>query len=422
MGMSGLLKRCISALLMLLFAAAGTVCAFASDSRPDLSLLRNCGRIYAYSTDYSAYFYGFDGSMLYSARVLPDDCIRYVNAGGTVRAVSHDNDHAYALFSTGNQYSCLSMNMNDGSCFTEALYSGERIYAKSFCAADDEMFVMLFGRTFSYVQGKRGGQTYRYAPDCNIKCLFTNDDNAYLETTRGDVYRIGEGNMTFCLKLDEALEYTNAGAGYLYSKYDALVSLDGSKRRVLKQKQAAISEDVIFSLSNTGLTVNGVTESFASPLLLAASGGKAAVLENDYSCSIVSADGENNDSEQGGGALDTPDIKDGIVRGISSGTTVAAFKRAFPSASDIFSADGALVSSGDIKTGYKALIGGSYYPIAVFGDLGGSAEINSTDINALGNMLAEQRLPEGVYFAASDLNGDGSVDTRDLVLLMKLAK
>jgi hypothetical protein len=54
------------------------------------------------------------------------------------------------------------------------------------------------------------------------------------------------------------------------------------------------------------------------------------------------------------------------------------------------------------------------------GDLTGSGKVNKSAIRTMCRHIFREQLLEGMYFEAGDINGDGVVDTLDLLLLSKM--
>lgn len=121
------------------------------------------------------------------------------------------------------------------------------------------------------------------------------------------------------------------------------------------------------------------------------------------------------------------DNSSGIITGIKSGTTVAAFKNniSFGNLSlSITDYKNASKVSGNIGTAATAHF--SYknsskasYKIIVPGDLTGEGNINSRDTAALTNHLLGKTRLDNYFYLAADCNNDGNVDTLDLLKIAK---
>ena len=78
-------------------------------------------------------------------------------------------------------------------------------------------------------------------------------------------------------------------------------------------------------------------------------------------------------------------------------------------------------ASGVLKTGYNVSLSGAVYPVVVTGDLDGSGTVSSRDTAALMSYFAGSGSLTGCYAGAADVDGDGALDNRDLVLLARTA-
>ena len=62
--------------------------------------LGSCKKLFAYSDNDAAYFYGYYGGTLVSERVIPDEMTRTVTTDGVIRMVCHNEYTTYALLKT----------------------------------------------------------------------------------------------------------------------------------------------------------------------------------------------------------------------------------------------------------------------------------------------------------------------------------
>ena len=79
-----------------------------------------------------------------------------------------------------------------------------------------------------------------------------------------------------------------------------------------------------------------------------------------------------------------------------------------------------VVSTGDfVRTAYGN--GNSYFdiPVVLYGDTDGNGNIDEHDMDALRQHLMNTDMLTGVYLTAADLSRDGSVDSVDVLQLMK---
>ena len=113
---------------------------------------------------------------------------------------------------------------------------------------------------------------------------------------------------------------------------------------------------------------------------------------------------------------------DGYITGISNGTTVTDFKKLFSDEIAVYDKNGNVVTSGKIKTGYRARISDCIYEISVLGDITGEGNVKSNDVSALMSYFVEKTDLIGVYLASADYNNDGSITNKDLVGIARQAK
>lgn len=116
-------------------------------------------------------------------------------------------------------------------------------------------------------------------------------------------------------------------------------------------------------------------------------------------------------------------LESNIISNIPQGTTIAVLKSNIDygtSAVTFINHNGKTVTSGQIGTGWQVTFtqnstSKTYFTV-VTGDVTGEGNINSRDTSALSNyLLFKSDLSEYAYYAA-DLNGDGEVNSLDLLL------
>ena len=367
--------------------------------------LSKCRRIYAYSGNAAAYFYGFSSDTLVSARVLPDVEVCRAQADGVIRAACHDESRDFALYQSGyHQYGVLTIDMRDGSRNAKPLPINKEVTDTSLAVSGDEIFVICPGKAYSEVFGFIGSKTICYKISGGAERLFTNGDKAYAQSYYGAVYQIGGGQTSFCVQLSAHEKHVNSGTGYILTSSGELVSLSGN-RESCKYKAAVKTKSGVFC-TNESVTAAGIND-------------RAAVLYSDFRCGffpIGTGAKENPGSDE-----KSPEAPSGCADRIAPGMTVAQLKKAYPDVSAVLDAEGNEITSGSIRTGYQAQLHGERVVLAVTGDLNGTGTVNRSDISDLMQSFSSDKPLIGCYSRAADINKDGVCDTRDLVLLAQSA-
>lgn len=122
------------------------------------------------------------------------------------------------------------------------------------------------------------------------------------------------------------------------------------------------------------------------------------------------------------------DLKKDFIRGIDTETSFSQFRKNINLTDDvsiIFKKKGKPVTNGNVGTNTIMEfntddMGVTVLTAVVAGDLTGSGKINKLSINAMYRHIFKEKMLEGAYFEAGDINGDGVVDTLDLLLLSKM--
>ena len=84
--------------------------------------------------------------------------------------------------------------------------------------------------------------------------------------------------------------------------------------------------------------------------------------------------------------------------------------------------DGKEITSGKIKTGYRAVISEVIYEISVSGDITGEGNVKSNDVSALMSYFINKSDLGGVYLKSADFNNDRKIDNKDLVGIARKAE
>lgn len=432
-----MLKKLLSVAFTILFIISTTLYEVNSVSNYDLSVLKNCRAVFSYSEKNCAYFYGFSEDTLYSSKVSPSVTTRYVSVNGLICSVCHDENNAYALFErSGNNFSVVEMNMQNGDCRYYDVGRQRYILSTSFAVSDDEIFIICNDSAYAYVAGynKNGVRKFKYAfGENNVETLFINASASYAKLSDGDIYSIGNGRQKFCTNIDYCDKFCNAGAGYIFTEDNRLVTLgDNTSRYTYEVGFYQIVKSGVRTFYINGSDVcasDGGVYSCSGAKMIAASSEELAVLNSENECYVadISERNDNKIKPDDDGKIGKSDnvkslgntywIKDGILYGVESGTTAAQMKSKISDSISIFNRDGDEVKSGKIKTGYELIFSDKSYPISVRGDVTGEGNVNTTDIRTIMKHFVGLEEMNGIFFASADFNFDDSVDNRDLVLI-----
>ena len=402
---------CAAVIVMLCLLAP-----FSAHSAQSLSLsaLQSCKNIRSCSNSSGAFFYGWSSDTLVFARALPDDFCYTAKPDGVVCCACVDKDRLCALL-RGSHYSYSLMTLDgNGNTYTAPLDINININRHSIAVCGNEVF-LIRDSAEAEVQSFRtdggNGSVYRLSDDPME--LFVNGGKVYAQTCRGDIYNLSGGRAEYCCSVGAYAKLSDAGEGWVLSDGTRLVSLDGdAQRRLFSDYGCAVCRDGVLYYGKSGeLHIGGITQQ-KSCLRLASYGGRLACLDESYSCTIMS---ESDYSEVGSEpALDF----DGRLE---AGTTAAQLRGRFPGI-EIFTGDGASVSSGLIKTGFSVRGGNKTVKITVMGDVTGNGKCGATDIKRLMKHLCGAETLDGVFRDAADLNGDNKLSNADLVLIYRKSK
>ena len=389
-----------------------------AQNKLDCTALNDCKKIFAYSGNSSAYFFGCNDSTLYSVKVLPDYQLRYVNVSGAILAAAHDDSFAYALYNaqrSGN-YRLMKMDMQNGSCHDLALTSDKNLIVTSFAVTGDEIILLYRSSTYSYAASmdSLGKTLFTYSLPSGISRLFINGGLAYALTNAGSIYRLSGGKTWYCASIDVELvpkaSFYNAGVGYIFTNGGTLVSLTNGSEVQYSKKFGVKTTTQFFQKNDV--------------LLFAAVKNKTAALSGDYSCEIIDYSLTQNSTALNNNESNSSrlTISGDCIVGLQAGTTVSQLKSAFPQISAVYDDNGSLLSSGKLRTGYSAQTESNVYALAVRGDISPSGTVNSRDVKALMRYLTDSNTLTGCRIKAADFNADNVVNTQDLVLLARECK
>ena len=392
-----------------------------ADNSVSFGELGNCKYIYTYSGRNNAYFYGYTNTTLYSARAVPTANLRYVNTDGCIRAVCHDESNAYALFDGNNCYKILRMNMDSGACDYVTITGSEGISNRSFAVSGSEIFILQKSNSYPYVKSYNfsGKALYSSTFSKGVDRLFCNGSNAYARSVSGEIFRLSGGSKTKCADLEAYTDFSDAGCGYILTSDSRLVSLGSGDVEYPRCDYAVRTSQNSFKLCGNTLSFTGGDVSVSSAKLMCAAGQTAAVLGTDNRCTTFNASQikSNPQASQSSSKSSNLKISDGVAVGIDAEITVTQAKEKYPEIAELYDFDGCKITSGKLKTGYYALIGGTKYPVAIRGDVNGTGTRNRSDLVDLMYATIEKITLSPCRSKAADFNLDGKINTQDLVLL-----
>lgn len=391
----------ISALLAVaLFALC--VCSFGAGAHT-LGDLSKCRKVFAYSGNSCAYFYGTDNTTLYSSRVLPDSVSRSIGVEGVIRAVCHDETCAYALFEQSRRrFRIVKMNMNNGKCsYEDVPFAGELLTTSVACTGS-ECVVVVSASPYAYAMGFSGNTQYRYAFSANTDSVFVNGGKLYTVTDEGEIYRLSKGSKTLCANITPHSRFINAGKGYLCTEDGVMISVENGST---KQR------------SGYGVkTAGGYYDFPDGAKAVAVAGEQAAVLRAGGDCETVSfqTKPKENPAQQ-----NTGETLGGGTTVIDAGMTVAQLKKQYTNVRGVYRADGTAVNSGKLKTGFSVALTQGSCLVAVRGDVNASGTVNSEDTAMLMAYFVDSISLDDCALTAADYDRNGSVNNRDLLLIAR---
>ena len=419
-------KVLISTLLIISMILISTFCVSSADGY-DLSLLENCRYLYTDNNSSGSYIYGYNQNTLYSAKLLPDVSIRYVSYNGFVRSACHNGVNCYALFEIdirNNKYVLVEMNTDSGKCNYYTFTDMTSFNNSSFAVSDNEVFFMHTDSDYTYVRSYsfKGVKICDYKFDNEVSNLFVNNSNVYARLYNGDVYKLTGGNYSLCASTKSQSKICNAGKGYLYTDYGKIIALKDNKlfTGINSPLNCAVYDKRLYTAN--GNTVSSDKEYYTfddDVLMLLVNEDKVAVLLKDYSCEVIKTS-EMKDCISGFTINQTKIpyiVKDDVIYGVDSGTTVSQFKNAFAENISIYNNNGEKITSGLIKTGYRTVVWGKTYFISVKGDVTGEGNVKSNDVSTLMSVFTKKTQLSGVYYQSADYDLNGEVNNLDLVLI-----
>lgn len=237
--------------------------------------------------------------------------------------------------------------------------------------------------------------------DENSYCIKTN--NYYLYSYKNSIYgnSINNTNLTVYYDFDIIISCI-----YYYNSYIYVGGYSGNQFYVYK-------------ITDKELNSNKTPQN---------SGGNSNSGNNSGNNSSSNGNGtNNNDNSPLKYSSDIYKFKNGnIIYNIENKTSVTKFKKNINCNGTItlYNKNGDVKTSGNIGTGMIVVFSKgnekSQFKIAVKGDLTGEGNANSLDLNKMFSYLLGQVSLSDVETVAGDLNEDGNITNKDLVLLKRL--
>lgn len=428
-------RKLITAILLSLIFLFFTVSTVYSEAERNLSVFNECNEYFTDNNSDGSFIYGYNFSTLYSSRVLPSISVRYVKTDGVIRAVSHNGSCSYALYEKKRAYFITELNAANGEYYTYSYGNLKSIENSSFAFSDGIAYFIFTDDTYTYVRSydSNGKALRKYTFDENVQRLVINNSKIYAQLYNGEFYRLDKGGSHYCTVINSGYGFCNAGNGYIYSEAGTLFSLaDNNIEHISGTKLNCIvkSENRIVYSDDWTIEYNGKFYKSKNKIKsLFFYGNNIAFLDNNFNLNTIKlSDFKESDSElfnNYGNESRNETYKvnsDGYITGIDSGTTITDFKKHFSNEVIIYDRDGNKITSGKIKTGYRAVISDVIYEISVLGDITGEGNVKSNDVSALMSYFVNKSDLNGVYFKSADFNNDGSIDNKDLVRIARQAE
>ncbi len=415
-----------------LFFSLSTAFAQTSDK---LDTFKNCNKYYVENDSSGGYIFASTDDTLYAAYASDNLTVYYAKIDGIIRSVCRNGAYSYALYEKKQNYYIVGLNCKNGKTVTYSFGEIESLYNLSFTFCKGKIYFIFSDSAYRYIKcydsdGKYL-KTYNFSE--SVKSVFQNDSKVYAVLYNGDIYRIDENAPEYCTSINIEYDFCNAGDGYLYSESGTLFSLSNKNYDyVLNANIKCIYKTDEKMISAKGKTAYYNDETYVNgkdiEALLIADGG-VVIIDKDFNCSYIEFSKFTNQAY-----INYGDIKyfgknttykiteDGYITGVESQTTVTRFKENLTRQVTLYDKEGKEVTSGKIKTGYRAAVLGDIYHISVTGDVTGEGNVKSNDVSALMSHLTGEKTLEGVYLVSADYNMDGKVDNSDLVYIARYAE
>ncbi len=412
-----------------------TVSTVYSETSKNLSAFEQCNKYYIENNSYGAYIYGSDYDTLYCASASENFAVYYTEVNGIIRSVSCTAMYSYALYEKSSNYYVVQLNCENGTLTEYSFGKLNSIYNLSFAFSGQRAYFIFSDGAYRYVKSYGTDGTFRkkYTFDENVKSVFQNNSKVYAVLYSGDIYRLDNSGSSYCTSVNSGYGFCNAGDGYVYSDAGTLFSLDNqSIEHIANAKLNCIYKNQSRIICADYKTVYYTDKSYINKDQIGALliyKDNIYILNTDFEIkSIKLSDFEKHGDIDFYYADDINDNRtytftsDGYITGVTSQTTVTKFKENLAKQVTLYDKEGKEVTSGKIKTGYRAVVLGDIYQISVTGDVTGEGNVKSNDVSALMSHLTGERTLEGVYLVSADYNMDGKVNNIDLVYIARYAE
>ena len=115
---------------------------------------------------------------------------------------------------------------------------------------------------------------------------------------------------------------------------------------------------------------------------------------------------------------DTYEVFDGIIANIDVGTTIDSLEIEANHNLIFYNADGEIVESGRLMTGYKVTDGIVDYALIIKGDINGDGYSDRSDVRLLARYILDIDILEELYLLAADFDFNNSVDINDVIKIV----
>lgn len=415
--------------IIFLFISTSAVFSYVVD---DVSVLENCRELYSEINSDGSYLYGYTINCVYSAKILPNVNIRKLEVSGKIRSVSHYKSKTVALVEVSiDNFEVVVLDNNTGIYDYYKFNNMSELDVASFAFENNRVYFVKTDSNYNYVQSYSlsGELLHTYKFGKQLYNIFANNSKTYVRMYDGTIYRLSENTYEYITESDRNSSVSNAGANWIYCSTNKLISLDNNQNKTVYNGTVncvAYNDGKVISSRNKTLYING-TEVYKfnkEVEFLISYANLISVIAVDFSSITLEIDMLENDENCFLNSANEQTYKinsDGIIYGVESGTTVSLFKKSY-NTENVYDKNGYEVTSGKIKTGYRALINGENRLISIRGDITGEGNVKSNDVSALMSALSGKTKLNNIQFVSADYNFDGKVNNIDLVLIAQNVK
>lgn len=411
--------------------------------------VKNCKAIYSDCNSKGAFLYGTSGNTVYSTSLAPNYYCRSFSVNGKLKSLCQSGEFTYALYETNlksGEYLIAGINARTGQRVNyEFSNMSKNLRTDYFSVSGNYAYFLFSNAEFTYINvyNLSGSFFSKINFNLNITQLINNNSNTYALLDDGKIYLIDGNKQKYINTTSSPKRIYNCGIGWICGYNGQVISLlsDEVLDKSYEYGSVAVADDCV--LQNQGDSVllryiddqdnlrrYDVDNRIKSVL---AYRNNSILIFEDYSYQIIPLSKyelltNNTDSSLNIVSKNPTNSKvnyyvsNDIIYGIKDGTSVTDFKKSFNSDITLTDKNQNSVTSGKIKTGYNAMIDGKNYKLSVAGDITGEGNLKSNDVSLMFSyLLCECDFDELQMFSA-DLNNDGDIDNRDLVLISRKAE